>query len=111
MKPPPPIEILGLVAGFAIWSSAFVSLYALHGGACDGGWFSGPGAVRIALASVLALHLVLHAALCIWLWRRLQAGGDRRAIFLRSTSLILAFAAAGATVWTSAPVLVLGICG
>lgn len=109
MKPPPPIEILGLVAGFAIWSSAFVSLYALHGGACDGGWFSSPGAARLVLAAVLSLHLLLHAALCVWLWRRLQTGGQP-VVFLRTASLILAVAAMGATLWTSGPVLVLQIC-
>lgn len=109
MKAPPPIEILGLVAGFAIWSSAFVSLYALHGGACEDGWFSSPGAVRAVLAAVLILHLLLHAALCYWLWRRVQAG-DGSVVFLRTASLILSVAAMGATIWTSAPVLVLQIC-
>ncbi|MFN4183371.1 MAG: hypothetical protein ACK4M6_01180 [Hyphomonas sp.] len=110
MKNPPTVEIIGLVAGFAIWSSAFVMLYALHGGACDGGWFSDLRQARGALAAVLALHLLLHVALCVWLWRRLQAGDRRSVIFLRTASFVLAICAAGATLWTSAPVLVLQIC-
>lgn len=111
MKPPPPIEILGLVAGFAIWSSAFVSLYAVHGGACDGGWFARQETIRVVLAVILALHLLLHAALCFWLWGRAKEKTVPSVFFLRTATFVLALAAAGATLWTSAPVFILRVCG
>lgn len=106
-------DLLGLVAGFAIWSSAFVVLYAVHGGAC-GASSAGdaPAAwLRSALIAIFALHLAAHAALIWWFTHRLDAHGAAPGRFLRATSLILAIAAMLATVWTSSPVLFLRLCG
>lgn len=103
-------EILGLIAGFAIWCSAFVSLYALHGWACGSGLQIDSGTVRAALAALLVLHLAAHAGLSVWLFRRMKASDRSQARFLKAASFVLALAAGGATVWTSAPVLFLEIC-
>ncbi|MFN3313368.1 MAG: hypothetical protein ACK46Q_07870 [Hyphomonas sp.] len=110
MKRLHPAETLGLVAGFAIWSSAFVLIYAAHGWACGSGLQVNQGSVRAILAVLLGLHLAAHAVLCVWLYRRMKTGEPPQASFLKLASFVLAVGAGGATVWTSAPVLFLEIC-
>ncbi len=105
-----PAETLGLVAGFAIWCSAFVSIYAAHGWACGSGLQVDRGAVRVILAVLFGLHLAAHAVMCVWLFRRMNTGEPPQASFLKLASFVLAIAAGGATVWTSSPVLFLEIC-
>lgn len=109
MKPPPPAEILGLVAGFGVWASAFSILYGLHGGACEAVWFRSEGQLRAALIAVLGIHIAAHITICTWFIRRLRTAPSDL-VFLRTASLVLAISALGTTIWTAAPVLVLKTC-
>lgn len=59
-----PRRLWWLGAGFALWCSALVVLYALHAIGCRFGWQT--GALRLALASLLLAHMVAIA----WLWWR-----------------------------------------
>lgn len=109
MKVVSPIEILGMVAGFVIWASAFTSLYGLHGGACETAVFSDPLTLRLALTGIFVIHLAAHLLLCYWLLRR--AGAEQGTLrFLRRASCVLSFCALGATLWIGAPVLFLRTC-
>ncbi len=102
-----PAETLGLIAGFGIWSSAFLALYGLHGALCAA---DGAALARGGMGAVLALHLIAHALLVWWLAGRLRgtaAGGTR---FVRQVSLALAVAATGATFWTGLPAMLLTVC-
>lgn len=98
--------IAGLVAGFVVWSAAFVLLYGLHGLACADPGFGG---TRPALLIGWAAMLAGHGLLAAWLWRRWRVGAEE-VRFVRLVSLVLAVAALGATVWIGLPVAVLGVC-
>lgn len=106
------IDLIGLVAGFAIWSSAFIMLYGLHGGVCEARVVgeSGGAYLRLTLVAILAVHLLAHAALIWWFARRLNAAGEGPQRFLRLVALLLAVLALGSTLWTSSPVLFLSLC-
>ena len=60
--PLPPRRLWWLGAGFALWCSALVMLYALHAIGCTFGW--GAAALRVSLAFVFVAHVVVIA----WLW-------------------------------------------
>lgn len=107
MGGPRGLEVAGLIAGFTVWSAAFVLLYSLHGLAC-----ADPpriGEARPVLVAGWAAMLAGHGALTWWLWRRWRAGGDELR-FVRLVSLLLSVAAAGGTVWIGLPVAVLRAC-
>jgi len=106
------IELLGLVAGFAVWSLGFVLLYGAHGLACSLGVRpgAGDGAARAVLAGLFALLLAANLWLVLRLRRRLRQAPGGPVRFVRLASLALATAAAGASLWTGFPVLTLGIC-
>ena len=95
-------ETLGLIAGFGLWSLAFVALYGLHGLGCGIG--IAPGGLRAALVLLLGLFLAGHVVLAAWLMRVIH---DR---FLRAASLVLAVGAGATTLWTGIPVALLSIC-
>lgn len=105
-------EPLGLVAGFALWSLAFVVLYGGHGFACGVGVRPGhyDGVARAALGLVLLLFVAAHVWLAWWFWRRLERAGERTIRFLRLASLTLAIGALITTVWTLFPVVALTLC-
>ncbi len=84
-------------AGFGVWASALIWLYAVNGVGCAQGW----EAQRPALAAVLAAHL---AALG-WLAGRMR-GGD----LLGSVGVWCLWAAFAATALIYAPALVLSVC-
>ena len=71
-----PRRLWWLGAGFALWCSALVVLYALHAIGCRFGWQT--GALRLALASLLLAHMIAIA----WLWwrfsRAMQVPATRR---------------------------------
>lgn len=110
-----PRGLLGLAAGFLLWSSAFLVLYGLHALGCAWGWdarAAGPASLlRLALLGAWALHLALVAALVL-LARRLARApghGDGAALIGRTT-VALSVAALVATVWTGVPVVALPLC-
>lgn len=106
IKDAQPAETLGLIAGFGIWSSAFIAFYGLHGALCAAG---GAPFARGGMIAVLALHLIAHGLLVWWFARRVR-GASGGAVFIRRVSLVLAVAAAGATLWTGVPAVLLKVC-
>ena len=62
-QPLPPRRLWWLAAGFVLWCSALVMLYALHAIGCTFGWAT--TALRVGLALVFVAHVVVIA----WLWR------------------------------------------
>ena len=56
-RPVPPRHLWWLAAGFAVWCSALVALYALHAIGCAFAWSA--GWLRLGLAVVLLAHLIL----------------------------------------------------
>ncbi|HVL78812.1 MAG TPA: hypothetical protein VM346_05940 [Sphingomicrobium sp.] len=104
------IEAIGLVAGFGLWSLAFVALYAVHGYACGSGAPPGDPTARAAMVALFAAFLVAHGWLAWWFARRWKQSGEGPVRFIRLASLVLAIAAAGTTIWTGLPVLTLSIC-
>jgi hypothetical protein len=102
-------EAAGLVAGFALWSLAFVLLYGGHGLICSAALPIGESSARALLLSAWALMIAGHVALIVWFVRRLRAA-ETSVRFVRMASLVLAIAALGATVWTGIPLIGLTIC-
>lgn len=101
-------ETAGLLAGFGVWSLAFVALYGGHGFLCAVEAGGGPSA-RVVLLGIWAAVLVAHIGLILWFARRWRASPDELR-FIRLVSLILAIAAMAATVWTGLPVTTLTLC-
>ena len=111
-----PVNLVLLIAGFILWSVAFSALYGALGVGCELGWQErafGPVSLNTAvLAAILAGHLLLHAALVVWLWRRTYGarGHPPPSRFLAFTSLGTAICGMIATLWTGAPIAVLTQC-
>jgi ACR3 family arsenite efflux pump ArsB len=108
-RPVPPMRLWWLAAGFSIWCSALVALYALHAIGCAFGWSA--GSLRLGLAMVLLAHLVVM----VWMWRDIaRAGTDpdfgstRR--FLHGAVTWTLIAALVASVLTLGPPLLLTVC-
>lgn len=105
----PPRRLWWLGAGFIVWCSALVVLYALHAIGCTFGWSTGP--LRWSLAIVLLVHLVVIA----WLW--LHAANAKpdseqgpNGAFLQGLVVWTLIAALAASVITFAPSLLLTTC-
>ena len=103
-----------LLAGFVLWSLAFVVLYGTQATGCRLGWhtyaiFGGMTLQRLVLIllflGLLVLHLMLYR-----LVRRSGNGKDRPRNFTRQASLLLAAAALGASVFCFAGVFWLSPC-
>lgn len=104
-----PRLLVWLAAGFVVWSSALVALYAVHAIGCTFAWPAGP--LRLGLGAVLLMHMAAFAAI----WRHLVThpievtdGATRD--FLVTLSLWVTISAAAATVLTLGPTLVLTTC-
>jgi hypothetical protein len=70
-----------LAAGFGVWCSALVVLYALHAIGCT---FACPaGLLRLGLAAALVAHLIVIG----WMWRDLAAAGPDPAFGLTGAFL------------------------
>jgi len=100
----------GLVAGFLVWSSAFVALYGLHAVGCRLGWqapeiYASP--LRLTLIAVWLLHAAALALLVVHFRPALAA---TPAPFLERAAFILSAVALAATLLTGAPVLALDLC-
>lgn len=106
----PPQRLWWLLAGFGIWCSALVMIYALHAVGCAFGWSTGP--LRLALAIVV----IAHALLIGCLWRGLggigtaTAGSSETGAFVRTVALWSAIAALVTVVLTLGPVVFLRTC-
>jgi hypothetical protein len=68
-RPIPPRRLWWLTAGFAVWCSALVFLYALHGIGCAFAWTA--GSLQLGLAVALFAHLVVIG----WMWRHIARTG------------------------------------
>lgn len=105
-----------LIAGLVIWSSAFVSLYALLSVGCAFGWESravGPISLqRAVLLGVWLAHLALLILLVGWTRRRARMVGpdDETARFFARTSLGAAIVSVAVTLINYAPILGLSTC-
>ena len=108
-RPVPPRQLWWLAAGFAVWCSALVALYAIHGIGCAFAWPT--GSLRLWLAAALLAHLTVLG----WMWYdAARAGADPgfgpTGAFLRwavTGTLIAAFVA---TAITFGPPLLLATC-
>jgi hypothetical protein len=105
-----------LIAGFVIWSSAFVILYAVNAIGCSLGWDSvvvGPmGLQRLVLVLVWIGHLAALALLlsyCLKARRNLEAQGQP-ARFMAASALASTGCALFATLWTGLPVISASTC-
>lgn len=101
-----------VTAGFLIWSSAFVMLYAAASAGCAFGWQMetvGPLSLqRLVLLGVWSVHLAAFVPLGLALRRR-GSPGDRRSVFADAPFWITA-AAFAATVFIGVPGAVLTAC-
>jgi hypothetical protein len=98
-----------LAAGFAVWCSALVALYALHAIGCAFAW--SPGSLRLALAVVLLAHLIVIGGM----WGGIARAGTDPDFgptdsFLHSAVTWTLIAALVATAITLGPPLLLATC-
>jgi len=104
-----PYLLVWLGAGFAVWASALIAVYAVYSIGCAFAW---PAAlVRVGLGAALIVHIAVLAA--IWhqlAYRPIRAmdGGTRD--FLVTISLWATVAAIATTVLTLGPPLLLTTC-
>lgn len=107
-----PIDLLWLVAGFLVWSSAFLTLYGLHAIGCASGWEF--GTLRLALLAAWGVHVAVAGAL-VPLARRAARGARhaedaRGGGFVARAGVVLSVAAVVATLWVGLPVLAYPLC-
>ncbi len=90
-----------MVAGFGLWGSAFVLLYATASLGCEFGWSQiRTGPISLTRALLIGVWLI-HMAALIWLYRRCARAqaDDSTGRFIRRTGLYLTGAAIASTVW------------
>ncbi|WP_182083888.1 hypothetical protein [Aureimonas sp. ME7] len=109
-------SLLLLCAGFVIWGSAFVWLYAALSIGCAFGWEDaviGPVSLqRAMLVAVWLAHLVAIGAVLLWARRRrrvLPAGAEPDTFLARATVWTTAVAL-GVTILNFVPVLLPSAC-
>ncbi|MFP3943103.1 MAG: hypothetical protein ACLFWF_04385 [Alphaproteobacteria bacterium] len=109
-----PEGLLWLVAGFLLWSSAFLMSYGAHALGCEYGWDRlslGPvSALRLVLIGILLVHAAaffILLALIRRLGRQSVYGGEG---LIGRLSFRLAAAALLATAWTGLPVFAWPVC-
>jgi hypothetical protein len=105
----PPSRLWWLAAGFSVWCSALVFLYALQAIGCVFAWPA--GTLRLSLVVVFLAHLVVIG----WMWRNFAKGAPDPADgptggFLHAAIVWTAIAAFVATVFTFGPPLLLATC-
>ena len=105
----PPRRLWWLAAGFGVWCSALVFIYALHAIGCAFAWPA--GTLRVSLVVVFLVHLVVVG----WMWRNFARAGPDPAFgdtggFVHAAILWTAIAALVATVLTFGPPLLLRTC-
>jgi hypothetical protein len=107
--PVPPRHLWWLAAGFAVWCSALIALYALHAIGCAFAWPA--GSLRLGLGVALLAHLVVLG----WIWRDIASAGPDpifgpTGAFLHWAVTWTVIAASIATALTLGPSLLLTIC-
>jgi hypothetical protein len=105
----PPRRLWWLAAGFGVWCSALVVLYALQAIGCVFAWPA--GTLRASLVVVFLAHLLVVG----WMWRNFAKAAPDPALgqtgnFLRAAIVWTAVAAFVATVLTFGPPLLLSTC-
>ena len=105
----PPRRLWWLLAGFCVWCSALVFLYALHAVGCAFAWPAAP--LRLGLALVVLAHLGVIG----WMWRdqtarRADPGPGPTGAFLRTVVIWTLLAALATIVLTLGPTLALTTC-
>ena len=105
----PPRRLWWLAAGFGVWCSALVFLYALQAIGCVFVWPA--GTLRTSLVIVLLAHLVVGG----WMWRNFAKAEPDPAYgqtgnFLHAAIVWTTIAAFVATVLTFGPPLFLATC-
>jgi hypothetical protein len=107
--PVPSRRLWWLAAGFGVWCSALVALYALHAIGCAFAWSVVP--LRLGLALVLLAHLIVIG----WMWRDLAGAGPdpifgQTGTFLHTAVFWTVIAAFVTAVLTLGPSLLLTTC-
>ncbi len=107
--PVPPGYLWWLAAGFLVWCSALVVVYAFHTIGCTFAWSAGP--LRLGLALVLLAHLAVIG----WMWRHLGSADPSRdfgqtGAFLRMAALWATIAAFATTIFTLGATTLLTVC-
>lgn len=113
----PASRLMWMLAGFIVWSAAFVAVYAMLSIGCAFGWdqsFLGPVSVqRLVLAGLLVVSLgagwwVVRIAAD----RRKAAGGSGITLrpFMETAAWMAAWAALASTLFSLGPVLFLTAC-
>jgi len=103
------------IAGFVIWSVAFVTIYGLHGIGCAYGWDAvtvGPTNLqRLVQVFLWLAFLPPLLALALWLRRlREQFAGDASRRWLTLVGETLAWSGLAATIITFAPTATTSVC-
>ncbi|KJS36169.1 MAG: hypothetical protein VR70_14370 [Rhodospirillaceae bacterium BRH_c57] len=96
--------LVAMIAGFLLWTSAFVALYAVFSLACVHDW----PMPRLLVVGAWLVHVAGHGALVAWTlrwWRVRPTDPTGSRPFLRLAAVTIAIAALGATVWTGLPVV------
>jgi hypothetical protein len=105
--PVSPRRLWWLLAGFGVWCSALVILYAVHAIGCAFAW--SPGSLRLGLALVFLAHLIVIG----WMWRDHAAASPDSGptgTFLHTVFIWTLIAALAASLLTFGPMLVLATC-
>jgi hypothetical protein len=107
--PLPPGYLWWLAAGFLVWCSALVAVYAVHAIGCTFAWSA--GALRLALAVVFFVHLAVIG----WMWHRLGGADPSRETdgtraFFRVAAVWATIAAFATTILTLGATLLLTVC-
>ena len=105
----PPAGLWWLAAGFLVWCSAVVVIYAVHAIGCTFAWPA--GSLRLALAFVLFAHLAVIG----WMWRRLGGADPSRdfgqtGAFVHVAALWATIAAFATTIFTLGATTLLTVC-
>jgi hypothetical protein len=108
-RPLPPRYLWRLAAGFSVWCSALVTLYAIHGIGCAFGWPA--GTLRLWLAAALFAHMIVLG----WMLRAISrsdpnTGFGPTGAFLHWTFTVTLMTALVATAVTFGPPLLLATC-
>ena len=105
----PPRHLWWLAAGFTVWCSALVILYAIHGIGCAFAWSA--GSLQLWLAVALLAHLVVLG----WMWYGISrvapgSGFGPTGVFLYWAVTGTLITALVATAITFGPPLLLATC-
>lgn len=107
--------LAGMIAGFVVWSVAFVILYGVHGVGCAYGWDTvtvGPTNLqRLVQVALWLAFLPPLAGLALWLrQQRRRAAGDAARRWVALVGETTAWAGLAATLITFAPSLGTAVC-